>query len=132
MTWPLRKLRQLITKTLLKVIALFHSLVQLPERTVKMVLLKVMSFSIKHPVLKKRALAYLQKHPGLEARMRRFALTHNLLAVQPVSVKEGAITNTNKKDTITSVTELADLSPSARHIYEELKVIMKERQRGME
>jgi hypothetical protein len=63
--------------------------------------------------------------------LRRFALAHNLLAVQPGSVLEGVSINANKVDTTAFATELADLNPSARHIYEELKVLMKERQKEM-
>ena len=132
-TWPLRKLTQF-----------FKWLLCLPKRTVRWLLVKMMSYVIRHPALKVRAMNWLHNYPNLKEKLRRLAqarglismqVVNSIIPIQPISKtaelsSSPSVSATEMLDYEVGITtnehaaleqKLSHLNPSARRIYREIK-----------
>ncbi|MCF6281522.1 MAG: glycosyltransferase [Candidatus Polarisedimenticolaceae bacterium] len=82
-TWPLRKLMQLIKWLIFLPIQSVFWFIHLPKRIAYWVLVKAMAFVLKRPRLRYRATTWLCMHPRLNARLRRVADGSGLVGTQP-------------------------------------------------
>lgn len=86
-TWPLRKLMQLLKWLFRLPVRLVTGLLRLPRRTARWLLAKAIAFVLRREGLKQRASRWLYRHPNLEAHLRAFArargLIHSPIPVSP-------------------------------------------------
>jgi len=98
-----------------------HGVKQVIKAFLKPILAGAIRFVRAHPLLRERALAWVNKHPAVENRLRRFALAHGLIG----SYDTVDASDHGKKDNSTSgeesSVELSHLTPHARKIYIDLK-----------
>ena len=78
-TWPLRKLMQLLKWLLRLPVRVVVGLVRLPKRTARWFLAKAIAFVLRREGLKQRARRWLYRHPRLEAHLRAFARARGLI-----------------------------------------------------
>ena len=78
-TWPLRKLVQLLKWLVRLPVRVVVGLVRLPKRAVRWSLAKTIAFTLRRERLKHRARRWLYRHPRFEAHLRAFAGAHGLI-----------------------------------------------------
>jgi len=128
--WPLRKLMQFFRWLLSLSIRLITLFMGLSKMAIRWLMVKSMAYALFRPGLKVRAMVWLRNHPTLEAKLRRLAQMHGLIAAQPDSLSmpdrpvlesPDPIPTSAGNATPASVVNLSHLSPEARYIYGELK-----------
>jgi len=123
-TWPLRKLMQFTTWLFYIPIHVAIWLVRLPKRTVRYLLVKLMTYVLKRPNLKMQARHFLRKYPKVEVKLRQLAMARQLFLVQEVVSLEAEPLIENKSVTLSE--SFSQLTPSARRVYGEIKVAMEQ------
>jgi FkbM family methyltransferase len=132
LTLPLRKGPQIFKGMLALPVRIIHWTISLPKRTILWLLVKVMAFVLKNPVLKCQAEACLRKHPKLEVKLYGLALARGLVAPplsKPISVLTFPESNVERSIADVSALGLPTLTPRARRIYFDLKVALEKRQK---
>jgi len=131
-TWPLRKLMQLLKMFFRLPVQFFLWLIYLPKRIARWIVVKAMAYTLNHPQLKLRAIAKLKSWPKLEAKLRRLALARGLFAAQAASTITLSHSGSEPEDVVNEDTtltpDLSTLTSSARRIYGELKTAMKQQE----
>ena len=86
---------------------------QFIKRVIKFALGRMIGFADKHPALKARSIALVQRFPRLEARLRQVAVSRKMTHAKMNNVSYQV------------VTDISQLTPAARSIYLELKIAVK-------
>jgi FkbM family methyltransferase len=126
-TWPLRKLMQLLGWLFQFPIQVVVGLVRLPKRAARWVLARVIAFVLRREGLKHRARRWLYRHPRLEAHLRAFARARGFIQgpvaasshLVETKVSAGARQEVNDWPGDAHLSET--LTPRARQIYADLK-----------
>ena len=133
-TWPLRKLMHLLKRLRFYSLKTLHWIVWLVKPPLRWLMVKSIEYVLARPVLKRKLINLLHHHPKIESKLRYMALrglgripAHETpsaqTAPQPVVLEPNVIVNVLDP-------ELSYLTPTARHIYRELKAAIKKN--GME
>ncbi len=120
-TWPLRKALQLL-----------HWIFGLPKRAIKPILLFIMHFVLKRPIIKFRVINVLAINPQLKEYLRQFAIQNNLigylpessLAISSLLFRERTATEEIYAKDGFGEPDLTILTPQARSIYSKLKQVL--------
>jgi len=141
MTWPLRKLMQLLKRLSLFPVCLITGLIRLPKRAARWFLSKSIRFVLQREGLKHRTRRWLYRHPKLKAHLRAFARKRGLIpgsipipqhpTETEMPTEEGALNALGSTNSLTGNDDLtAALTPRARRIYAELKSAIEKKQRS--
>ncbi len=84
-TWPLRKLMQLLTRLFPLLARIVLWFVRLPKRSMRWLLTKAITFTLRRHKLKLKTTNWLLKHPRQYARLKLFAQAHGLTGRIPTS-----------------------------------------------
>jgi len=130
-TWPLRKMMQLLKWLLWIPVRVVVGLVRLPKRAARYLLAKTIAFALQHEGVKHRVRRWLYRHPRLEAHLRAFARTRGLIhgpmpftqhrAGSEVGVRAQAVATPQDVNDSAEVHLAETLTPRARQIYADLK-----------
>lgn len=120
-TWPLRKALQLL-----------HCIFGLPKLAIKPMILFIMHFVLKRPIIKFRVINVLAINPQLKEYLRQFAIQNNLighlpessLAISSVGLSERTATDEIHAKNGFGEPDLTILTPQARSIYSKLKQVL--------
>ena len=135
-TWPLRKLTQFCKWLFFLPIRFIRWLVRLPKRAIRWVVVKAIAFVLRHPGLKVRAKDWLNRHPQMDRRIRRFAEERGLVnapwacssgSFPPASTEQDR--RTAGAESAVFEPDLSHLTPRARQIYMKLKDVRKNRRK---
>jgi FkbM family methyltransferase len=141
MTWPLRKLMQLLKRLFLFPLCLITGLIRLPKRAARWFLSKSIRFVLQRERLKHRIRRWLYRHPKLESHLRAFARKRGLIpgsipvpqypAETEMPTEEEALNALGRTNSLTGHDDIiAALTPRARQIYAELKSAVEKKQRS--
>jgi hypothetical protein len=126
-TWPLRKLMQMLRWFVRLPVRVAVGLVRLPKRTARWFLAKTIAFALRREGLKYRARRWLYRHPKLEAHLRAFARARGLIhgpMPAPSPLIETKVSAESQQELGGSFNKLhlrETLTPRARQIYADLK-----------
>ena len=129
-TWPLRKLMQLLKWIFIIPVRIVVLIVYSPKNIVKWVLIKFMRFVISRPVLKSRIKILLYKYPKLGLRLRRLAMARGIInkpTEEQVRLHEEL---SQFSEILPPVSELSQLTISAKRTYKELKSAIENNEKG--
>ena len=93
------------------------------EGQLKSIIARLIHFVRSRPVLKARALSWVCRYPDLEARLLRFVVARGIIA-------SGTTSQNYYEVDYKPSTELSGLSPSAYHIYTDLKAAIERNNKG--
>ncbi|MFQ3237097.1 MAG: uncharacterized coiled-coil DUF342 family protein, partial [Paraglaciecola sp.] len=128
-TWPLRKLMLFLKWMIFLPIRSVLWLARLPKRLARWLVVKFITFALERPSLRVRMIAWVRNHPRIEAKLRRLAQAHGLVAVQSgQSILTHHVQGVAQNDVSTSDADLSSLTPSARRIYGELNAALEQLQ----
>jgi O-antigen chain-terminating methyltransferase len=135
-TWPLRKLMQLLKWLFRLPVRLVTGLLRLPRRAARRLLAKSIAFVLRREGLKHRARRWLYRHPKLEAHLRAFARARGLIHGPATITQHPHETGQEAADTQADENVLtgndhvaATLTPRARQIYADLKAAIEKNQK---
>lgn len=128
-TWPLRKFMQLLRQVRNHPIRFIHWIALLLKRSVRFFLIKIKNFLKKYPTLKFRVLTWIRKNPHLEVTLRRLTLSNSMSFTDPLLKMDEPKTNFKEDVTTSLPSEIANLTPSACRIYNELIAAIAERRK---
>jgi len=122
--WRITKPLRLVSPLLRR---LRHGGKQVIKAFLKPILAGAIRFVRAHPLLRERALAWVNKHPAVENRLRRFALAHGLIgSYDTVDASDHGKKDNSMYGQVSSA-EPSQLTPRARHIYADLKAAIAQR-----
>ena len=105
--------------------------VRLPKRAARWLLVKAMGFVLKRPAFKLKAMSWLCNHPNFKTKLQRLAQARGLVEspvvnrvnTEPKEVKSLEPEALPVEPLITTPEpDFSNLTPTARRIYEELKL----------
>ena len=123
LTWPLRKFMNFVKWLIFIPIRITFKIIHLHKHIAHRLLLKIITFTRKHPSFKAQVIIYFNKYPRLETKLRQ--LTHRVISASqentPVSTR---ITPELGDITLSPVSDenISHLTPSEYRIYREFMV----------
>ena len=130
-TWPFRMLMRFVKWLFLIPTQLIIWVFRLPKRIIRWLLVKAMAFVLKRPTLKLKTMNWLRSYPSFTAKLKRLAQARGLVAApvvnrESIEPKEGKSLELEALPAEPLITtpkpDLSNLTPTARKIYEELKL----------
>ena len=126
-TKPLRLLSLAVRKIINGILIIPKGLWYAFKFPFKWMLAGLIRFIVKHPKLRARTIAKLSKYPRLQAHLRHFASIRGI-------VSEATVSKYNVDQNISTAqsgvdADLSHITPSARRIYQDLKVAIEQQQK---